>query len=224
MTVSVSSHPLSKAHVHGFFQTLQKERPEPKGELDYVNPYTLLVAVILSAQATDVGVNKATAPLFKIADTPQKMLDLGEEKVRHFIRTIGLFNTKAKNILAMSRILVDHYNGCVPKVRKDLQALPGVGRKTANVVLNIAFGVPTIAVDTHVFRVANRTGLALGKTPLDVEKKLKRIIPEEFLQHAHHWLILHGRYTCKARKPLCQSCSAREFCNWPEQTMYKSGE
>ena len=217
MTVAASSRPLSKARIRGFFQALQRERPTPQGELNYVNPYTLLVAVILSAQATDVGVNKATEPLFKIADTPEKMLDLGEEKVRYFIRTIGLFNTKAKNIIAMSRILMDRYNGRVPEMREDLQALPGVGRKTANVVLNIAFGIPTIAVDTHVFRVANRTGLALGKTPLDVEKKLERVIPKEFLQHAHHWLILHGRYTCKARNPLCQVCPAHKFCNRPDQ-------
>lgn len=224
MTVDVSSRPLSKARVHGFFQALQGERPDPKGELDYVNPYTLLVAVILSAQATDVGVNKATAPLFKVADTPQKMLDLGEEKLRHFIRTIGLFNTKAKNVLAMSGILIDRYDGHVPQVREDLQTLPGVGRKTANVVLNIAFGIPTIAVDTHVFRVANRTGLALGKTPLDVEKKLEGVVPEEFFQHAHHWLILHGRYTCKARKPLCHACSAHQFCNWPDRRSHVSSE
>ena len=175
--------------------------PEPKGELCYVNPYTLLVAVVLSAQATDVGVNKATGPLFKVADTPEKMVALGEAKVRNYIKTIGLFNAKAKNVIALSKLLIAHHDSDVPRDREALEALPGVGRKTANVVLNIAFGEPTIAVDTHIFRIGNRTGMAPGKTPLAVEKKLEKVTPAHYKLHAHHWLILHGRYVCKARKP-----------------------
>jgi endonuclease III len=189
-----------------FFKRLQALDPEPKGELNYVNPYTLLVAVVLSAQATDVGVNKATGPLFKVADTPEKMVALGEAKVKDYVKTIGLFNTKAKNVIALSKILIDCYDSTVPEDREILETLPGVGRKTANVVLNIAFGHPTIAVDTHIFRIGNRTGLAPGKTPLEVETKLEKRIPAEFKQHAHHWLILHGRYLCKARKPDCWRC------------------
>ncbi len=206
---------MTRLQVEGFFSALQAVNPEPRGELEYTNPYTLLVAVALSAQATDVGVNKATRPLFRIVDTPEKMLELGEEGLRHYIRTIGLFNTKARNIIAMARLLVEKHNSTVPRNRKALEELPGVGRKTANVVLNIAFGEPTIAVDTHLFRVANRTGMAPGKTPLAVEKKLEKVIPPRFRLHAHHWLILHGRYICRARTPACRQCPARSCCNWP---------
>ncbi|NKD76942.1 endonuclease III [Haematospirillum sp. H1815] len=208
---------MTRKQVEGFFSTLQAINPEPKGELEYVNPYTLLVAVALSAQATDTGVNKATRALFQRVDTPEKMLELGEEGLRQHIRTIGLFNTKARNIMALSQILVRDHNSTVPRNRDILETLPGVGRKTANVVLNIAFGEPTIAVDTHLFRVANRTGMAAGKTPLAVEKKLETVIPARFRQHAHHWLILHGRYTCKARTPACDRCSVKEWCNWSER-------
>ncbi|AMW35507.1 endonuclease III [Haematospirillum jordaniae] len=208
---------MTRKQVEGFFSTLQALNPEPKGELEYVNAYTLLVAVALSAQATDTGVNKATRALFQRVDTPEKMLELGEEGLRQHIRTIGLFNTKAKNIIALSQILVRDYNSTVPRNRDILETLPGVGRKTANVVLNIAFGEPTIAVDTHLFRVANRTGMAAGKTPLAVEKMLETVIPARFRQHAHHWLILHGRYICKARTPACDRCPVREWCNWPER-------
>jgi endonuclease-3 len=204
--------------VRQFFQRLQAERPEPKGELEYVNLYTLLVAVVLSAQATDAGVNKATRALFKIADTPQKMLQLGEAGLKEHIKTIGLFNSKAKNIIALSDSLVRNHQGQVPPDRDALESLPGVGRKTANVVLNIGFGEKTIAVDTHVFRLANRTGLAPGKTVEEVEKKLLQVVPDEFLQHAHHWLILHGRYTCKARAPLCAQCCVRDLCTYEEKT------
>nr|WP_245184301.1 endonuclease III [Haematospirillum sp. 15-248] len=212
-----TTRPMTRKQVEGFFSTLQAINPEPKGELEYVNPYTLLVAVALSAQATDTGVNKATRALFQRVDTPEKMLELGEEGLRQHIRTIGLFNTKAKNIIALSQILVRNHNSTVPRNRDILETLPGVGRKTANVVLNIAFGEPTIAVDTHLFRVANRTGMAAGKTPLAVEKKLETVIPDRFRQHAHHWLILHGRYICKARTPACDRCPVREWCNWPER-------
>jgi endonuclease-3 len=184
----------------------------------YRSPFELLVAVMLSAQATDVGVNKATRRLFPIADTPQAILDLGEKKLKHYIRTIGLFNTKAANIIKTCRILLDKHQGQVPNDRAALEALPGVGRKTANVVLNTAFGEPTIAVDTHIFRVSNRTGLAKGKTPLEVEKKLLKAVPREFLQNAHHWLILHGRYTCKARKPSCPECIVRDLCSYRRKT------
>jgi endonuclease-3 len=204
--------------VDEFFRRLAKERPNPRSELDFINPYTLLVAVVLSAQATDAGVNKATEPLFKLVDTPQKMLALGEERLRGYIKTIGLFNTKAKNVMALSRILVEQHGGEVPKSREALEALPGVGRKTANVVLNVAFGQPTIAVDTHIFRVANRTGLAPGKTPLLVEEGLERVVPEKWKRNAHHWLILHGRYTCIARKPRCEVCIVRDLCAYPAKT------
>jgi endonuclease-3 len=205
---------MKKADIEEFFARLAAAMPEPKGELEYINPYTLLVAVVLSAQATDVGVNKATGPLFKVADTPEKMVKLGEAKLKTFIKTIGLFNTKAKNIIAACRMLVERHGGEVPRDRKALEALPGVGRKTANVVLNTAFGEPTMAVDTHIFRVANRTRLAPGKTPLEVEHKLLRSTPVEFLQDAHHWLILHGRYTCIARRPRCGSCIIEDLCEY----------
>ena len=194
---------MTNAAVDAFFQRLSERDPEPKGELNYVNPYTLLVAVVLSAQATDIGVNKATGPLFEIADTPEKMVALGLERVRDYIKTIGLFNTKAKNVIALSEILIREHGSVVPQQRETLEQLPGVGRKTANVVLNMAFGQPTIAVDTHLFRVANRTGMAAGKTPLAVELALEKRIPGKWMLHAHHWLILHGRYICKARKPVC---------------------
>ena len=209
---------MSNAAVEGFFAALEAANPEPEGELDYVNPFTLLVAVVLSAQATDTGVNRATARLFAAADTPEKMLALGEEGVREHIKTIGLFNAKAKNVIALSALLIARHGGEVPRDRAALEALPGVGRKTANVVLNIAFGEPTIAVDTHLFRVANRTGMASGKTPLAVELALLKRVPERYLRHAHHWLILHGRYICKARKPACPRCVARAFCNFPGKT------
>lgn len=210
---------MRKADVVTFFDRLAAANPEPKGELEYSNPYTLLVAVVLSAQATDVGVNKATRGLFAVADTPEKMLALGEEAVRQHIRTIGLFNTKAKNVIALSRILVEEHGGEVPRERAVLEKLPGVGRKTANVVLNIAFGQPTIAVDTHIFRVSNRTGLAPGKTVLDVEKKLEKVVPANRRLHAHHWLILHGRYVCKARKPDCPRCIVEDLCAYKDKTV-----
>ncbi|HLW28263.1 MAG TPA: endonuclease III [Kiloniellales bacterium] len=210
---------MRKADVVTFFDRLAAANPEPKGELEYSNPYTLLVAVVLSAQATDVGVNKATRGLFAVADTPEKMLALGEEAVRQHIRTIGLFNTKAKNVIALSRILVEEHGGEVPRERAVLEKLPGVGRKTANVVLNIAFGQPTIAVDTHIFRVSNRTGLAPGKTVLDVEKKLEKVVPADRRLHAHHWLILHGRYVCKARKPDCPRCIVEDLCAYKDKTV-----
>ena len=190
----------------------------PRSELEYVNPYTLLVAVVLSAQATDVGVNKATRPLFGSIDTPEKMVALGEERLREAIRTIGLYRNKAKNVIALSQALIGKHGGQVPADRAALEALPGVGRKTANVVLNVAFGQPTIAVDTHIFRVANRTGLAEGKTPLDVELALERVVPAEFRLHAHHWLILHGRYICKARKPECPRCPIADICRYEPKT------
>ncbi|BBK35269.1 endonuclease III [Allostella sp. ATCC 35155] len=210
---------MQKRKVDEFFGRLAAADPEPKTELEYGNPYTLLVAVVLSAQATDVGVNRATGPLFRLVDTPQKMLDLGEERLREFIKTIGLFNTKAKNVIALSRILVEQYGGQVPADRDVLETLPGVGRKTANVVMNVAFGQPTIAVDTHIFRVANRTGLAAGKTPLAVEEKLERAVPARWRLHAHHWLILHGRYVCQARKPRCPDCTVRDLCAYKAKTV-----
>ncbi len=200
------------------FRRFSVQRPEPKGELEHVNPFTLVVAVALSAQATDAGVNKATRALFKVADTPQKMLDLGEEKVRDYIKTIGLYRNKAKNVIALSQKLIDDFGGEVPKTREELITLPGVGRKTANVVMSMAFGIPTMAVDTHVFRIANRLGLAPGKTPDEVEENLLKVIPDEYLFHAHHWLILHGRYTCKARKPECQLCVIADICKSAEKT------
>jgi len=196
------------------FETLCALDPEPTTELRYRSPYELLVAVILSAQATDVSVNKATEALYKVANTPRAMLALGLTGLKRHIRTIGLYNNKAANIIETSRILVDEYGGEVPRTREELEHLPGVGRKTANVILNTAFGEPTIAVDTHIFRVANRTGIAPGKTPLEVEKRLLRLVPEEFRKDVHHWLILHGRYVCKARKPLCAECAIAKWCEY----------
>jgi endonuclease-3 len=205
---------MKKANISEFFRRLEENNPEPKGELDYVNPFTLLVAVVLSAQATDVGVNKATGPLFAIADTPEKMLALGEDTVRDYVKSIGLYKTKAKNVIKLCEALIRDHDSQVPQTREELEKLAGVGRKTANVVLNIAFGHPTIAVDTHLFRLGNRTGLAPGKNPLEVEKKLEKRIPKEYLRHAHHWLILHGRYVCKARKPECLKCIVSDLCNF----------
>ena len=202
-----------------FYRRLAEADPEPSGELGFINEYTLLVAVVLSAQATDVGVNKATGPLFKIADTPEKMIRLGEAKLRDYIKTIGLYRNKAKNVIGLSHMLLDNHDGTVPRDRAALQALPGVGRKTANVVLNIAFGEPTIAVDTHIFRVSNRTGLAPGKTPDEVERKLERRTPAYRKLHAHHWLILHGRYVCKARKPDCPACIVHDLCQFKGKTL-----
>jgi endonuclease III len=209
---------MNRKDIDAFFRRLAKERPDPRSELDYINPYTLLVAVVLSAQATDASVNKATAGLFKVADTPQKMLALGEAGLREHIKAIGLFNTKAKNVIGLSRRLVAEHGGEVPRTREALEALPGVGRKTANVVMNVAFGASSIAVDTHIFRVANRTGLAPGKTPLLVELELERVVPEQWKRNAHHWLILHGRYTCIARKPRCEACVVSDLCAYPAKT------
>lgn len=202
-----------------FFAKLSAKNPHPKGELYSINSFTLLVAVVLSAQATDKGVNKATAELFKVADTPEKMLALGEEGLKKYINTIGLYNAKARNLIGLCQKLVSQFNGSVPDKREDLESLPGVGRKTANVVLNAAFQEPVIAVDTHIFRVSNRTGLAYGKTPLEVEKQLMKRIPPQWLLKAHHWLVLHGRYICKARKPLCPTCPVREECHYPHKTL-----
>ena len=210
--------PMSKQNVHEFFARLRASNPSPKSDLEYTNPYTLLVAVTLSAQATDIGVNKATRGLFKTVDTPQRMIDLGLDDLKKYIKTIGLYNTKAKNVIAMADILVRDYSGQVPDTREDLMRLPGVGRKTANVVLNVAFGQPTMAVDTHIFRVSNRSGLAAGKTPDAVEDKLMKVVPTEFQLHAHHWLILHGRYVCKARKPDCGSCTVADLCLFKDKT------
>jgi endonuclease-3 len=209
---------MKKAAIETFYGRLAAANPEPRGELEYVNPYTMLVAVVLSAQATDVGVNKATGPLFEVVDTPQKMLDLGEPRLKEHIKSIGLFNTKAKNVIALSRMLIDAHAGEVPRQRDALEALPGVGRKTANVVLNNAFGEPTIAVDTHIFRLSNRTGLAPGKTVAEVEKGLLRRTPGQWKRHAHHWLILHGRYVCKARKPDCPACIVADLCGFKGKT------
>lgn len=209
---------LSKEDIHEIFRRFEEADPEPKSELEYVNPFTLLVAVVLSAQATDAGVNKATRALFKIADTPEKMVRLGEDSVREFIKTIGLYRNKARNVIELSRRLIAEHGGNVPTERAALESLPGVGRKTANVVLNVAFGEPTMAVDTHVFRVANRIGLSHGKTPLEVEEDLLRVIPREFSMHAHHWLILHGRYVCKARRPECPRCLIRDICLFEAKT------
>ncbi len=206
---------MNKADCAEIFARFHAANPEPRGELHYGSPFQLLVAVILSAQATDISVNKATARLFAIAPTPQALLALGEEGLIEHIRTIGLYRAKAKNIIATCRQLLERFGGTVPDRREDLETLPGVGRKTANVVLNIAFGQPTLAVDTHVFRVANRTGLAPGKTPLEVELKLVKRIPEAYRRHAHHWLILHGRYVCKARKPDCPTCLIQDLCDHP---------
>jgi len=209
---------MKKADIASFFDRLAAAMPEPRGELDYINPYTLLVAVVLSAQATDVGVNRATLGLFKVATTPEEMLALGEGGVKDHIKTIGLFNAKARNVIALSQILIAEHGGEVPRDRDALERLPGVGRKTANVVLNIAFGEPTIAVDTHIFRIGNRTGLAPGKTPLAVEQKLEKVVPVERKLHAHHWLILHGRYVCKARKPDCPACVVADLCAFKGKT------
>ncbi len=208
----------TSAEINEIFNRFQNNNPEPKGELNYTNAFTLLVAVVLSAQATDVGVNKATKDLFSTADTAAKMIALGENRIQEFIKTIGLYRTKAKNIYNLSKILMEKYSGEVPADRIALEALPGVGRKTANVVLNIFFGQPTIAVDTHIFRLANRIGLAPGKTPLEVEESLAKKIPNKYIQNSHHWLILHGRYICKARKPQCDQCHINDLCksseNW----------
>jgi endonuclease III len=211
--------PWTPAEVEEAFRRFRKVSPAPQTELAYVNPYTLLIAVVLSAQATDAGVNKATPALFAAADTPEKMAALGEDKVRDLIKTIGLYRNKAKNLVELSRRLVAEHGGQVPRDRAALEALPGVGRKTANVVLNVAFGEPTIAVDTHIFRVGNRTNMAAGLTPFEVELKLDKAVPEKFKLHAHHWLILHGRYTCVARKPLCERCVINDLCRWPEKTV-----
>ncbi len=200
-----------------FFEAISASDPEPRTELNYTTPFTLVVAVALSAQATDVGVNRATGPLFAIADTPEKMVALGEDKVRDMIKTIGLYRNKARNVIACSQMLIDEFGSQVPSTREELIRLPGVGRKTANVVLNVAFGEATIAVDTHIFRVSNRTRLAPGKDPLAVELALEKVVPEKFKLHAHHWLILHGRYVCKARKPDCAKCSVYKFCLFPEK-------
>jgi len=204
--------------IEEFFRRLSERDPHPRTELEYTNPYTLLVAVVLSAQATDVGVNKATKALFRIADNPAAMVALGEEAVRDHIKTIGLFKTKAANVVRLSQILLEKHGGEVPPRREELEALPGVGRKTANVVLNVAFGEPTIAVDTHIFRVGNRTGLARGKSPEEVEQKLLKCVPKPYRLHAHHWLILHGRYVCKARRPDCPSCPVIDLCAYPAKT------
>ncbi len=209
----------AKSRAAAIFERLAAAAPEPKTELDYVNPYTLLVAVALSAQATDVSVNKATKPLFAIADTPQKMVALGEDALREHIKTIGLFRNKAKNVIALSQALIAQHGGQVPRDREALEALPGVGRKTANVVLNVAFGEPTIAVDTHVFRLGNRLGIAPGKTPREVEDGLMKVVPPRYLPHAHHWLILHGRYTCTARAPKCETCVIADLCAWEGKTI-----
>ena len=207
--------PWTPAEIDEAFRRFQEAMPEPKGELHHINPFTLLVAVVLSAQATDAGVNKATPALFALADTPEKMAALGEDRIRDLVKTIGLFRTKAKNVNALAHKLIAEHGGQVPNTREALQELPGVGRKTANVVLNIAFGEPTMAVDTHIFRIGNRTGLAPGKDPLAVELALLEAIPAKYMMHAHHWLILHGRYTCLARRPLCEKCVIADLCKWP---------
>ena len=210
--------PFTKFEAQTFFARLQKALPEPKTELNYINPFTLLVAVVLSAQATDKGVNKATAELFKIADTPEKMAALGEAGLAHYIKTIGLYRGKARNVITLSKLLLEKHDGEVPANREALEELPGVGRKTANVVLNVAFGEDTIAVDTHIFRVANRTGLAPGKNPREVEDGLMAIVPKAYLTNAHHWLILHGRYVCTARAPKCSVCVVSDLCRFPDKT------
>jgi len=215
---TVAPRSWTAAEIEDAFRRFRAANPQPKGELEHLNPFTLLVAVVLSAQATDAGVNKATRALFPIADTPDKMAALGEERLRDYIKTVGLYPTKARNVISLSQKLVAEHGGKVPHDRAALEALPGVGRKTANVVLNIAFGEPTIAVDTHIFRVANRTGLAPGKTPLEVEMQLQARVPENYKLHAHHWLILHGRYICKAIKPACDRCLINDLCQWPQKT------
>lgn len=209
---------MTRDQIQAFFATLQAANPHPETELAYSTPFELLTAVLLSAQATDVGVNKATARLFPVANTPQAILDLGEEGLCDHIKTIGLYKSKARHLLETCRILIDQHGGEVPRTREALEGLPGVGRKTANVVLNVAFGEPTMAVDTHIFRLGNRTGLAVGKTPLEVELKLLKRVPPEFMQHAHHWLILHGRYVCQARKPRCWECAVSEACRFKAKT------
>ncbi|MFO1099828.1 MAG: endonuclease III [Xanthobacteraceae bacterium] len=209
--------PWGAAEIEEAFRRFRQANPEPKGELEHINPYTLLVAVVLSAQATDAGVNRATKALFASADTPGKMVALGEQRVQDFIKTIGLYRTKARNVIALSRQLIAEHGGMVPPVREALEKLPGVGRKTANVVLNIAFGEETIAVDTHVFRVCNRTGLAPGKDPLEVETRLEAVTPAAYKRHAHHWLILHGRYVCTALRPRCPTCLINDLCRWEEK-------
>ncbi|MBB6180660.1 endonuclease III [Pseudorhizobium flavum] len=208
----------SKAEMEEIFRRFSVQRPEPKGELEHTNPFTLLVAVALSAQATDAGVNKATRALFKVADTPEKMLALGEDGVIQYIKTIGLYRNKAKNVIALSQKLIAQFGGEVPRTREELVTLPGVGRKTANVVMSMAFGIPTLAVDTHVFRIGNRLLMAPGKTPDEVEERFLKVIPKQYLFHAHHWLILHGRYTCKARRPECEHCVIADLCKSPEKT------
>jgi len=205
-------------HIEPFFATLKAANPQPNTELEYTSVFELLTAVLLSAQATDVGVNKATRRLFPVANTPQQILDLGLDGLEHYIKTIGLYHSKAKHLMQTCRILVEQHQGAVPRTREALEALPGVGRKTANVVLNVAFGEPTMAVDTHIFRVGNRTGLAPGKTPLAVEMQLMKHIPAQYLVDAHHWLILHGRYVCQARKPLCWQCGVSDYCSFKPKT------
>jgi endonuclease-3 len=212
--------PWSTAEVEEAFRRFRDANPEPKGELEHVNAFTLLVAVVLSAQATDAGVNKATRHVFPKVATPEKMLAFGEERLRNAIKSIGFFNVKSKNVIALAQKLVSEHGGKVPRERAALEALPGVGRKTANVVLNVAFGEPTIAVDTHVFRVSNRTGLAPGKDPLEVEQKLEQAVPSAYKPHAHHWLILHGRYVCVARRPLCEKCLINDLCRWPGKVTF----
>ena len=209
---------LNREQIAEIYRRLSIERPSPETELDYVNPYTLVVAVALSAQATDIGVNRATKDLFKIADTPEKMLALGEDVVRDHIKTIGLYRNKAKNVIKLSQLLVDEFNSEVPQTREELVRLPGVGRKTANVVLNEVFGQPTMAVDTHIFRVSNRTGMAPGKDPLVVELNLYRVTPDAYIQGGHHWILLHGRYVCKARTPECYACPIQDICKYPQKT------
>ena len=216
--VETAPAPVGAATVAEIFSRLRQANPEPRAELDYINPYTLLVAVVLSAQATDRSVNLATAPLFAIADTPEAMLALGEERVRHFIRTIGLFNAKAKNVIALSRILVERHGGSVPATRAQLEVLPGVGAKTASVVMNVAFGKPAIAVDTHIFRVSNRIPLVVAPTTDKVQAGLEAIVPDAFRLNAHHWLILFGRYVCKARRPKCPACPIADLCRYPSKT------
>ena len=212
-----------EARVRQIFELFRRSEPNPKGDLNYLNNFTLLVAVVLSAQATDAGVNRATKALFQIAGSPEKMVELGEDRLREMIKSIGLFRTKARNVLGLAKILIDSHAGAVPQSRSALEQLPGVGRKTANVVMNIAFGIQTIAVDTHVFRVSNRIPLARGKSPLEVELGLERIIPAEFLLHAHHWLILHGRYICKARSPACFKCVIFDYCSYEYKTSRNEG-
>ncbi|GAA5006766.1 endonuclease III [Pseudoluteimonas lycopersici] len=218
VTAKRKARRMTPAEIDEFFARLAELDPEPGTELEYSTPFELLVAVVLSAQATDVGVNKATKKLFPVANTPWSLLDLGEEKLKRHISTIGLYNAKAANVIALSALLLERHGGEVPATRAELEALPGVGRKTANVVLNTAFGEETIAVDTHIFRVANRTGMAPGKDVRAVEDGLLRVVPSQYRRHAHHWLILHGRYTCKARKPECPACPVRDLCHWPEKT------